>query len=229
MFRKLLSIFAVLAAALAIPAAAMDVQPTVNVINLPRDTAGIRIAVNNPRNVALPVTFEIVERKVNLDGTEVQTPADSLFTIFPAQAAIPPGKTQAVRVQWVGGKIDKSRSFTLYSSEVPVDLTQTNGSGVQRILRIGASVHVAHANSTAQPVLESAVPDKDGVKVTVRNDGDRFIYVDSLSLAFPEKTVAGTELADMAARTLIPPGAKRAFAVRGVSGQPTLKTLSPAL
>ena len=227
MHRRLIVAFALTLTA-AVPASAMDVQPTINVINLPQNAGGIRVAVRNPRNVQLPVTFEIFERKVNPDGTEEQKPADDLFIIFPAQAAIPPGQTQAVRLQWVGGATDKSRSFTFYSAEVPVNL-EGQQSGVQRILRIGASVHVAPAKTKPEPVIEASAPDKDGVKVTVRNDGQRFLYVDSLALSFGDKTIAGTALADMAGRTLIPPGAKREFVVKGVSGQPSLKLLPDTL
>ena len=79
------------------------------------------------------------------------------------------------------------------------------------------------------PVLEAAAPDGDGMKVVIRNDGNRFVYIDALSLAFGDKTVGGTELGNMAGRTLIPPGAKREFTVKGVSGQPTLKLLTSAL
>ena len=229
MVGKYALIFAAVAMIAVTPGSAMDVQPTINVISLPTDTRGISIAVNNPRNVPLPVTFEVVERKINPDGTEEHTPADNLFAVYPSQAVIPPGKRQAVRVQWTGGAIDKSRSFTLWSTEVPVDLSSGGQSGVQRILKIGASVHVAPASTAPKPVLESATADGDGVKVSIRNDGNRFVYVDSLSLTFGEKTVAGMPLADMAGRTLIPPGAKREFTVKGVSGQPTLKLLSSAL
>ncbi len=227
--RHVIRLFLVLAAMLAVPAAAMDVQPTINVINLPKDAGGIRIAVRNPRNVPLPVSFDVVERKVNPDGTEVQTPADDLFTIFPVQATVPPGKSQAVRVQWVGGAIDKSRSFTLYASEIPVDLSEKNDSGVQRILRIGASIHVATPSMRPKPVLEASAPADGGVMVTIRNDGDRFIYVDALSLDFGGTVVQGTKLADIAGRTLIPPGAKREFLVPDVSGQPTLKMIGPLI
>ncbi|WP_205479341.1 molecular chaperone [Sphingomonas arenae] len=204
-------------------------QPIVNVMQIPRDSRGITIMVRNPRNVGFPVTFEVVERKVKPDGTEDQIPADDLFTVFPAQAVIPAGKSQAVRVQWAGGNVDQSRSFTLYSAEVPVDLTNSGQSGVQRILRVGASVHIVPAGTAPKPVLEAAAPDGDGMKVVIRNDGNRFVYIDALSLAFGDKTVAGTELGNMAGRTLIPPGAKREFTVKGVSGQPTLKLLSSAL
>jgi P pilus assembly chaperone PapD len=207
----------------------MDVQPTINIIQLPRDNGGIRVAVRNPRTVSLPVTFEVVERTINPDGTETQTPADDLFTIFPNQANIAPGKTQAVRVQFAGTATNKSRSFTLYAVEVPVDMSQSGQTGVQRILRIGASVHVTTATTRPKPVLEAAAAASNGTKVTIRNDGDRFVYIDALSLDFGSKKVEGTALADIAGRTLITPGAKREFVIPGVSGQPSLKVIGPIL
>lgn len=216
--------------ATSMPTAAQDVQPIVNVMEIPRDARGITIAVRNPRNVPFPVAFEVVERKVSPDGTEEQIPADDLFAIFPSQAVIPAGKSQALRVQWVGGQTDKSRSFTLYSAEVPVDVTNSGQSGIQRVLRVGASVHIVPKGTAPRPVLESAASaGSEGVKVAIRNDGDRYVYIDALSLTFGDTTISGTELGNMAGRTLIPPGAKREFTVKGVSGQPTLKLLSSAL
>ena len=137
-------------------ATAMDIQPTINVIQLPRDGSGIRIAIRNPRKVPLPVTFEMVERTINPDGTEVHTPADGMFTIFPAQATIQPGRTQTVRVQWLGPQSPKSRSFTMFATELPVDLSESGESGVKRILRMGVSVHIASSTARPKPVLEAS-------------------------------------------------------------------------
>ena len=63
----------------------------------------------------------------------------------------------------------------------------------------------------------------------IRNDGDRYVYVDALSLAFGDKKYEGTALGNIAGRTLIPPGAKREFVIPGVKGQPTLKLVGPLL
>lgn len=211
------------------PVAAVDVQPVVNVVRLPQDARGITIAVSNPRNVDLPVTFDIVERDVAPDGSEVQTPADDEFVIFPVQAIIKPGQTQAVRVQFVGTPPSQSRSFTMFTTEVPVDLEKQGVTGVQRIMRIGASVHIAPGGTQPRPVLSSAEPEDGGVRVTIRNEGDRFVYVDNLSLQFGEKTISGFDLANIAGRTLIPPGKIRSFLIPEVTGTPTLKLVTPYL
>lgn len=211
------------------PVAAHDLQPVVNVMRLPQDARGIAIAVSNERNVDLPLTFDIVERVIAPDGSETQTPADDEFVVFPAQAILKPGQTQAVRVQFAGTPPPQSRSFTMYATEVPVDLDKQGITGVQNIMRIGASIHVAPSGTQPRPVLASAEPEDGGVRVTIRNDGDRFVYVDNLSLQFGDKTISGFDLANIAGRTLIPPGKIRSFVIPEVTGTPTLKLVTPYL
>lgn len=211
---------------LAFPAAAFDVNPVVSVIELPGDGAGITVTLRNPRQEALPVSLEIVERTVNEDGTETTAPADDLFVIFPPQAVVPAGKSQAIRVQWLGPPPDLSRSFTLFAAEEPVDLSQRKGTSVQTVFRIGASVHVAGRNSASKPVLLASAPDEKGVKVTLGNDGNRYFYVDEVTLSFGDKKISGFELGGYAVRTLVPPGGRRSFVVPEVSGTPKLG-LSP--
>lgn len=218
-------IFSALLTAPLAAARAFDVVPTVTVIELPRDARGATIVVSNPRTVPLPISIEIVERQVNEDGTETQTPADELFRIFPGQAIIEPGKRQTIRVIWQGPLPEKSRSFTLYAGEVPVDVASGSASGVQRILRIGASVHIAPAGTAPAPRVVSAAPAGDGMRVTIANDGTRFIYLNDISLTFAGKTIVGPELARIAERTLLPPGGRRSFVIPGVSGQPELKVV----
>lgn len=204
------------------PASAFDIVPTVSLIELPQHSAGISVVVRNPRNVPLPVSMDIVERFVNEDGSEETRPADDLFMMFPPQAVIPPGSSQAVRVQWLAAPPVRSRSFTLFATEIPVDLQGAGQSQVQTILRMGASVHVAPTSTRAKPVLVDSSIQEAGVRVTLANDGDRFYYVDAITLDFGGNQVSGIELANAAGRTLIPPGARRTFNVPDVSGRPTL-------
>lgn len=207
------------------PAAAFDVLPTITVLELPADSSGSTLTVGNPRTVPLPVTVEIFERTVNEDGTEERVPADDLFLVFPPQAVVPAGGEQAIRLRWIGPPPERSRSFTLYIGEVPVDMTATGQSGVQRILRIGASVHVTPAKAQARPRVAEAVPDGDGMRVTLINDGDRFIYLNELALDFEGKSVGADDLASAAQRTLLPPGSRRTFTVSGVRGTPSLRVI----
>lgn len=204
------------------PAAAFDIQPTASVIELPHNRSGITLVVRNPRKVDLAITTEMVERLVQEDGSERQEPADDLFLVFPPQAVIPAGGTQTLRVQWLGAAPGESRSFHLFASEVPVQLESAAPSQLQTILRMGASVHVAAAGTEAKPVITASSAQADGVRLTVANEGQRFLYVDSLTLDFGGKRIGGMELAEAAGRTLVPPGGRRTFTVKGVSGTPVL-------
>ncbi len=206
------------------PAAwAYTLEPIVTVIELPSGSSGKTIIIRNPRDFPLAATFEIVERTVHDDGTETQTPADDVFLIFPPQAVVPAGKTQALRVQWVGPNVSTSRSFTLYGVEAPVSLSGDDGSAIHTILKMGATVHVTQTGLRPEPVLTASQTTEGGVQVQIANEGSRFVYIDDLALAFANKTIAGRDLGNVALRTLIPPGATRTFVVPDVDGVPTLK------
>lgn len=218
------AIRAVALVALLVPAAAhaFEVLPTVSVIELPANRSGITLTVHNPRSTDLPVMLEIFERFVAEDGDERHEPADDDFVVFPPQAVVPAGKSQAVRVQWLGAAPPESRSFHLYASEVPVEFVSDAPSQLQRVLRIGASIHVAAGGSQARPVLAASAPVGDDVLVTLANEGERFFYIDSIGLDFDGRHVDGAELGNAAGRTLVPPGGRRTFTVEGVTGTPVL-------
>lgn len=214
-------VLALLGVAAMPPAHAQSVTPTVSVIELPRNRGGVTLGVFNPRDENLPVVFEIVERAVMEDGSEQRTPADNSFLIFPPQAIIPPNGRQSVRVQWLEQPPSPSRSFTFYAAEQPVAL-DADQSGVTTLFKIGASVHVVQQNADPKPVLRSAQPVAGGYEVTLGNDGDRFYYVNDVGLRFGRKTYAGVELADIAGRTLVPPGRVRTFVVPEETASPRL-------
>ena len=222
MFRILRIAAIVVVAIMPVSSHAFDVVPGVSVIELPANRSGVTITIRNPRATELPVTAEVMERFVEEDGSERHEPADDLFVVFPPQAVIPPGKTQAIRVQWLGEPPAKSRSFHLYASEVPVALEAGDASVLQRVLRVGVSVHVAGAESQPGPVVAASVPGDGNVLVTLANEGERFFYIDSVGLDFGRKHVTGADLAKAAGRTLVPPGARRTFTVEGVTGTPVL-------
>jgi P pilus assembly chaperone PapD len=224
-FKRFKARIAAMAAAFCVagPVAAFDLTPVVTVIELPRHAAGVTLTLRNPRTVELPVTFEMFERTVAEDGSETRTPADAAFLVFPPQAVVQPGSSQAVRVQYVGDVPETSRSFTLFAAEAPVDLSRESVSGVQTIFRIGASIHLAPSGSVGRAELVEARPVPGGVRVTIANEGDRFFYIDDMALDFGGSVLQGPALGDIAERTLVTPGARRSFVVPGVVGEPDLR------
>ena len=216
----LLSTLILLAKLLIANAHAFELSPTVSVITLPQDAGGITLYLKNPREKPLPVELNMVERTVHEDGAEDYKPADALFLVFPPQAVINPGETQAFRVQWLGDAPAESRSFTLFAKEIPVDLTASGSPQVQTVFKMGASIHVTPA--AAKPdisLTHSQVTGKD-LQITLKNSGNRFIYLNEVSLIFPDKTYTGTDLANIAGRTLLTPGSIRTFTVPGETQAP---------
>ena len=203
-------------------ALAFSIEPTVSIISLPKDTGGVTLVVRNPRESALPLTFEIVERLVREDGSEETAPADDRFVVFPPQMVVPAGQTQAVRVQWVGGALDQSRSFTLYGAEQPFAMENPQQSGVKTLLRMGASVHVTAEQFSPQVKVSAFQAVTQGTSITLLNTGNEFVYIDDLTLQVGESKISSYDLANAAGRTLLPPGDKRTFIVPDVRGVPSL-------
>lgn len=204
-------------------ALSFTLEPIRTELKLPADIGGQTLVVKNPREVDLPVVFEIFERTIDEDGSEETTPADDDFVIFPPQAVVPAGKAQAVRIQWVGGALSQSRSFFLFARELPLNLNGNKTSGIRTVLRMGASVHVTNRGFSSNPELIHYRPEGDGVVVSIANSGNEYIYIDRLRMKIGNKEIAGFDLANAAGRTLILPGAVRTFKVGGVQGIPELK------
>ncbi|MBW4936623.1 fimbrial biogenesis chaperone [Marinobacter sp. F4206] len=201
---------------------AFQLVPTVSVLELPQDASGITVVVENPRTVPLPVEFELVERTVNLDGSEEYTPADEEFLVFPPQAVIGPGKSQAVRVQWVSDYPSESRSFTLFASEIPVDLEDVGKPMLQTLFRMGASIHVTPSSAQPDVTLTEASKTESGMELTLENIGDRFIYLNDVRLEFDDRMYTGSELANIVGRTLLPPARKRTIIIPEETGIPRI-------
>lgn len=223
MFQSALRVPVLLVAMLvpALAASAFSLDPTVTEIELPSEGGGQTIFLENPREVDIPVVFEIYEREISESGEEHRTAADESFLIFPPQATVGAGQRQAVRIQWVGDPFDQSRSFTLYARELPVELSGEQ-SGLRTLMRMGASVHVTQNSFSASPRLKSSTPVDGGVSVSLYNDGNEYIYIDDLSLQFGDQKVEGVSLAIAAGRTLLLPGATRTFMVPDVAGIPSV-------
>lgn len=203
-------------------ALSFQLVPTVSVIELPQNTSGVSLNLENPRSVPLPVELEIMERLVHEDGSEEYEPADDAFLVFPPQAVIEPGQTQSIRVQWLGSSPDTSRSYTLFAKEIPVDLSEQDKPMLQTVLRMGASVHVAPSGTVPKVTLVRSEDTSDGVRLTLENTGARFIYLNDVRIRFGNAEYTGNELANIAGRTLIPPSAKRTILIPNEKGSPDI-------
>lgn len=98
--RTLIAVLAVIATAgLAI---AYEVEPMRIILDLGSGRTSTVITINNTRDSDLPVEIVMKRRIVHPDGTQEFLPAEDDFSVFPPQALVPAGQSQAVRISYIG-------------------------------------------------------------------------------------------------------------------------------
>ena len=160
----------------ALPAKAYQVSPMIYDLKVSGSGASTMIRVQNDEGK--PITIEVVAERRDFDenGKETRTPADSEFVLFPPQAVIAAGKTQAVRVQYVGAaKLDKSAMYVITIKQVPVELPASGPSGVQFVFNFGTVANVVPDGAKADIQIASVTPAANGgLQLRVRNNGNKY-------------------------------------------------------
>jgi fimbrial chaperone protein len=139
----------------------------------PGATTSIRVQNDGDR----PITIELVaeKREFSENGTEKRTPADDDFVLFPPQAVVPAGKTQAVRIQYVGSPtLARSVMYTVMVKQVPVELPNSGPSGVQFVFNFGTVANVVPDGAKAVVDVVSVTPAKSGYQLRLRNSGNKY-------------------------------------------------------
>ncbi len=197
---------------------AFSVQPMSYVIEPAGSGSSITLRIENRYDQPLPIELFVEERIVADDGSETRRQADGDFTIFPPQAIVPPGKTQAVRVRYIGEPdIDVSKVYAVSVTQVPVGL-EGQDSGVEVVFTFATAAHVVPPGAEARLRLEELKRGNGRSVATIANDGRRFAHLalgrwrvhtasgDALELG-PE------ELQAFVGNPLLPPGGKRAVSI----------------
>jgi fimbrial chaperone protein len=144
-----------------------DMKPT------GRDASAV-IRVNNTNATPITVELQAERRLFDETGKETREPADKDFVLFPPQAVIQPGATQAVRVQYVGApQLDKSVTYTVTVKQIPVQLPNDGKSGVQFVFNFSTVANIVPDGAKAN-VEATLVPDGKKLKLTLKNTGNKY-------------------------------------------------------
>ncbi len=111
--------------------------------------------VENPSKEPIAVEFKIRSRKMTEMGQDILSDAENDFVIYPTQAIVMPGQSQAVRVQWMGNaKPEQELAYRLISEQLPVsfDKNQSDGGQLKLLVRFIASIYIVPQN--ARPVIK---------------------------------------------------------------------------
>ena len=166
---------AVVALGLAGIAHAYQVSPMIYDMTPTGKGASTVIRVNNTN--ASPITVELQAEKRLFDpaGKESREAADKDFVLFPPQAVIAAGATQAVRIQYVGPTaLTKSETYTITVKQVPVKLPNDGKSGVQFVFNFSTVANIVPEGAKSLVEVASVEPGAKTLKVTLKNAGNKY-------------------------------------------------------
>jgi P pilus assembly chaperone PapD len=182
-------------------ASAMTVQPVVVDLRPNGDKMSATISVQNTATEALPVELTAQVLKFTEDGAAPAGPDPGDLVIFPPQALIGPGQTQAFRIQWVGDpELKQSKSYYVTVAQLPVKLPKGQ-SAIQILYNFQVLVNVAA--SEGGPVLSVAKSEigqgkkKEPVPtIWVQNTGSSYGYLSHGALHISQTDASGKTLFD---------------------------------
>lgn len=214
MLKSKFSVFAALAMLMSLFSvaahAAMTVQPVILDLKMAGRDMGGQIRVQNTGTTPLPVEIRLVEAELLPDTVKASDrPTDDLIAL-PTQAIIPPGATQAFRIQYIGDpEVDHSRHYYAEVAQLPVEVPGGQ-STIQILYNFQAMVNVASITAgdpdlsvesaeIIQPALPAnAAPDSPKpparIAFTVHNAGRNYGYLSSGSLTLVQRDAAGKEM-----------------------------------
>lgn len=147
--------------------------------------------LDNSSSNRVAFQISVLTRDMDENGNETNQSAAALFTVFPPQGAIAPGKSQNVRLVWKGpANPDRELAFRLVAEELPVNFTPEAGKAqIKVLLRYMAAVYVAPRNVKSSLQVGGCVRTETNTYVlTVTNSGTahRVLREPKLSLTDPQ-------------------------------------------
>lgn len=178
---------------------AMTVSPVV--IDL--QTSGQRMSqiVTIENKYAKPVILEVLTQEAEYtdEGVKGTGKATDDLLVFPPQAQIAAGGTQAIRIQYVGDPdLARSRHYFVTVAQLPVKIPEGD-SAVQLLYNFQIVTGVSMAGKRPNIVAAGAGSYTGGdgkprVLLTLKNDAETYGYLSNGSLRIVQKNAAGAEI-----------------------------------
>lgn len=211
----------------ALQAHAQRVQPMVFEIAPIGAKASASLRIENTQQNSM--TVEIIPTKIAMDeyGNETLTSADDDFLIYPPQTLIEKGKTQVVRIKYIGDPtIKTSQAYRVSVKQLPVDLKQGGHTGVGMVINFNTLVNVVP--SDVEPALAiTKISQGDGERwnISVENTGGRFSrlsktvwQVSDTTDASKSKTIKSLDVGQLTDRNLVLPNSTLKMSILPIEG-----------
>jgi fimbrial chaperone protein len=106
--------------------------------------AATSFRVENETSNRVAFQISMITREMDEQGEETCQSASNLFTVFPPQGVVPPGKLQNIRVVWNGPReATNELAFRIVAEELPVNFEpETKESHIKLLVRYLGTVYV---------------------------------------------------------------------------------------
>ncbi len=171
-----------------VPAAAFKMSPIeVTLTPTGRGATG-SVVLQNASQTPAAVELTAFHRTMTQDGADTLTPAQDSILIIPSQVILMPGNEQAVRLQWLGGRLKSEKAFRIIAEQLPIDLEdgQRDGGRMRLLVRYVASLYVRPDGTAPRLRVENAAISGAGqaaeLHFEVTNRGDARVALGNLTL-----------------------------------------------
>ncbi len=175
------------------------------------------LRVRNDSTAPIPIEIIVARLSITSQGVTQSKSAEGDFLIFPPQATIPAGGSQAFRVQWTGQPdLKASQTYIFSVNQLPVAF-EANRSGVQIVLNFAVLVNVSPPNAKPDVSLVTfELGDQQRPTLMVQNKGSKHALLTegtvTLEGAGWKKIYAGADLLEaLGGMGLVQPGQQRQF------------------
>lgn len=206
---------------------AQSVQPMVFELEPVGNRSSVDLKIENTKSS--PITYEINAVKIKHDefGNETRTSGEDDFLIYPPQTLILPGKTQIIKVRYVGEpQLELSQTYRILANELPVDLSGGDSSGVSVAMNFSTLCNVTPPGSKPEiSVTRLEKAEGENWSITIANDGTRFvrltetvIEVASTGDAKNKKVFKNEYISDLFSKNLVAPKSTLTLTIPAIEG-----------
>ncbi|HDM8130668.1 TPA: molecular chaperone [Vibrio harveyi] len=153
---------------------AFELFPMVQFLSDSGKETTVFFKVTNTSLAPLPIEVTGVKRLVEFNNEESLLETDDLM-IFPPQVLIQPGKSQTIKVQYIGAPKGVAESYRLIVSQLPLKADEVEKDAIQMLFRIGALVFVSPQDAQDQYSSEITVSNDNKPNLKISNTGSSVI------------------------------------------------------
>lgn len=162
---------------------AFKLSPIVQTFGLKGAERTKSFKIINTTQEEIMLEVEATKRVIAVDNTETRPETDD-FIVYPPQLKVPAGKTQTLRVSYVGKPVAKEEAYRLIVRQIPNKLKKKKEEKTQInfLFEYVASLYISPGNTKPNLQVKSATSLNNRVNVIFENEGTEHILMRNLKL-----------------------------------------------